>query len=252
MTFHLDSGLEIRVPNDQFLTPFVDVNREGKRVVDKSKRELLVNAVGNQPATLGRYFLTAAYLMVNHDANTFTLWQANPSSSSNLVRVLDEEAASQCNDDNSVVQPSNSVVVQPSNGVVHPSKVPSATPQDTTGEPPEDEGPAISSGPSVAVIGGAVGGGVGALVILGVVGFFILRRWKRRSGRASGVGSSNNSSQGYGEKKVDYMYPYRGTFNSPMVQEMPGSRPQPFEMHGEGMAGMLYELDAHPTGRGSR
>lgn len=36
---------------------------------------------------LGRTFLTGAYLMVNQDSNTFTMWQANPSKDTNLVAV---------------------------------------------------------------------------------------------------------------------------------------------------------------------
>lgn len=87
LSFLLSNGLQVRVPNSQFLTPFVDVARNGSRVVDRSKRELLMNGLADQPATLGRYFFTSAYLMVDHDAKTFTMWQANPSVKSNLVAV---------------------------------------------------------------------------------------------------------------------------------------------------------------------
>lgn len=65
-----------------------------------------MNGVTSQPATLGRYFFTSAYLMVNHDANSFTLWQANPSNKSSLVRVFDEETADTCSGVTGLVQPS--------------------------------------------------------------------------------------------------------------------------------------------------
>ena len=90
MTIHLSTGLDIRVPNSQFLTPFVDIARGGSRVFNNSVKELLVNGVGNQPATLGRYFFTSAYLMVNQEKETFTLWQANPSNSSTITAVHPE------------------------------------------------------------------------------------------------------------------------------------------------------------------
>lgn len=169
MTFFLDSGLEIRVPNDQFMTPFVDINRSGKRVVDKSKREFLMNPLGVQPATLGRYFLTAAYLMVNHDANSFTLWQANPTSSSDLVPVYDKEAADKCNGDvPGLVQPSASA---------SQSSAPTGDAQDNRGNSSDATSEA---GVSSATIGGAVGGGVGALVIVGALAFFFIQRRRRQ------------------------------------------------------------------------
>ncbi|KAL2280627.1 hypothetical protein FJTKL_12344 [Diaporthe vaccinii] len=84
ITISLSSGLSVTVQNDQFLTPFVQIGYDGARFLNESIKELLINPT-DQPPTLGRYFLTAAYLMVNHDSNTFTMWQGNPSSSSNLV-----------------------------------------------------------------------------------------------------------------------------------------------------------------------
>ncbi|KAI0542327.1 hypothetical protein GGR58DRAFT_497311 [Xylaria digitata] len=49
------------------LVPYVD--RSGTRVF---------NTVYDNPSTLGCYFPTGAYLMMDHDAGTFTIWQANP------------------------------------------------------------------------------------------------------------------------------------------------------------------------------
>ncbi|CAJ2503101.1 Uu.00g104950.m01.CDS01 [Anthostomella pinea] len=92
MTISFTSGLEIRVPNSQYLVPYVDIDRNGSRIFNNTERELLINGLVDQPATLGRYFLTAAYLMVDLDANSFTLWQANPASGSTLVSVTGAEA----------------------------------------------------------------------------------------------------------------------------------------------------------------
>lgn len=98
LTIRLSSGLSIRIPNSQFLVSYVEVARDGTRVSNDSLVDLLVNSIGgNRTATLGRYFVTAAYLMVDHDANTFTLWQANPSSGRpNLVPVVEESTGQSC------------------------------------------------------------------------------------------------------------------------------------------------------------
>lgn len=93
MTIILTSRFSVRVSNDQFLIPYVYVDYDGARKEDTSIKEFLWNAVSDQSATLGRYFLTAAYLMVNHDSNSFTLWQANATTSSDLVSVMDEKSA---------------------------------------------------------------------------------------------------------------------------------------------------------------
>ena len=236
MTIYLDSGLEIRIPNSQFMTPHVDVNRSGKRIINKSKRELLVNALGNQPPTLGRYFLTAAYLMVNHDANSFTLWQANPTSSSNLVPVYDETAAEECEGSvTGIVQPSASR--EPSN--------------DGDGDDKDDED-GISAdqddGSQVALIGGAVGGSLGGIAaIAGVVAFFLLRRKhkKRADGAVGGSGADAHPGQvtGYADdqsyKPASYYVSAGGTY------EAYGSLPATSELAGD--HSIRYELDAETS-----
>ncbi|KAI1140304.1 hypothetical protein F5Y05DRAFT_411361 [Hypoxylon sp. FL0543] len=73
LTILLSTGLEVRVPNNQYLVPYVDIDRNGSRIFDSSTRELLITQVPGHTNTLGRYFLTAAYLMVDIDAHSFTL-----------------------------------------------------------------------------------------------------------------------------------------------------------------------------------
>lgn len=219
MTFTLDSGLKIRVPNDQFLTPFVDIDRSGKQVKDRSKREFLMNPLGEQPPTLGRYFLTAAYLMVNHDANFFTLWQANPTSSEDLVPVYDEEAADRCRGDVP--------------GLVQPSASATPTPTPTNDAQKEDEKDNEAenkdeAGISPAVIGGAVGGGVAALAIVGVVAFFLIR--KRRSKWAAQA--TSQAPPPVPESDIKYKSPIYYHTSQWGVHEVTGSAPLPHEVDG--------------------
>jgi hypothetical protein len=147
ITIVLDSGLSIRIPNDQYVVPFVTFNRNGSRIFNESQREVLIASVDQQPATLGRYFLTAAYLMVNHDAGTFTLWQANPSKESELVPVAATQSPSNCNTSGNETSVSTSTPSPPSN--------------------------TVSTG---AIVGGAVGSFIGLALIVGVVVFLKKRR----------------------------------------------------------------------------
>lgn len=152
MTVSLSTGLDIRIPNNQYLVPYVDIDRNGSRTIDTSRRELLINGVSDQPATLGRYFLTAAYLMIDLDSDTFTLWQANPTRDSKLVSIAVNRATeSQCVNDTSV---------PPSNGAA--SDLPQV-PQQAS----------VLSGGSIA---GIVVGVLAALAFLGLGVFFYLRR----------------------------------------------------------------------------
>ncbi|KAF5655264.1 hypothetical protein FCIRC_13909 [Fusarium circinatum] len=158
LTFHLDSGLEIRVPNNQYMIPTVDIASNGSRTTDNSKRDILITDIEDEPPILGRYFLTAAYLMVNHDAGTFTLWQANATRERSLVRVFDEETGKKCENTTGVIQPSASESSRP------------------------DRGSGSNSGsPSGAVIGGAVVGAIAGAVLIGIGITYLVIKRKRKS-----------------------------------------------------------------------
>lgn len=162
MTISLTSGLSVRIPNDQFLVPFVHFDWDGRRYTNDTMLDFLWNSIVDQPATLGRYFLTAAYLMVNHDSNSFTMWEANPTTSSNLVPVINEETAETCGD---------------LDGVVEPSVAATATPTRTGSSLPDTSASSVRV-PVGAVAGGVVGG-VALLATTGLGTFFLVRRRKR-------------------------------------------------------------------------
>lgn len=212
ITFYLNSGLEIRVPNDQFIVPFVDIDRNGSRIIKQDTRELLMNGLGDQPATLGRYFFTSAYLMVNHDAGTFTLWQANPTKKGYLVRVFDEETASQCSNASGVVQPSASSTS---------TSVPAAS--QGASEP-------VSKGPSGVVIGGAIAGVVAGMAIIAFGVFYFIRRKRRQ---AQNIGTSTDHQD---VKPPEYKARYQ-------PHEVYGSLPTVAEVQGQNH--FVYEMDAN-------
>lgn len=185
MTISLSTGLDIRIPNNQYLVPWVDIDRNGSRVFNTSTRELLINGLSDQPATLGRYFLTAAYLMVDVDSNTFTLWQANPTRDSKLTPVAVSRATeSQCGDD--VSSPA-------SNG--------------SASNPPQalQEEDSLSGG----AIAGIVVGVIAAFTFLGL-GIFFYLRWARNGTRftrsdeaAPAIGDENHVDQNSELQQLD-------------------------------------------------
>ncbi|KAF4121435.1 hypothetical protein GMORB2_1842 [Geosmithia morbida] len=138
------------VPNSQYMVPGVEITREGDRAVDDSKRVLLINDMGGSdgPFTLGRSFSTAAYLDVDHENGSFSLWKANPTSSSKLVSIVSEDAAEEC----------SGKILNSGNGT-------------------SDDGPDAHKKTSSAMLGGAIGGTLGGVAIASAAAFFL---WCRR------------------------------------------------------------------------
>lgn len=244
------------MPNSQFLTPFVQIGYDGTRYYNESIKEFLFNPTSGQPSTLGRYFFTAAYLMVNHDANSFTMWQGNPTSASTLVPVMNEETAEACgNNVTGVVQQSATATVT----AAATSSGGASASRGTTGH--------VSAG---AIAGGVVGG-VAALVLIGVAAVFLVRRRRQTrqatheslsGGTADGDDQDARTSlAGGAQGQVAGDKPHKLTdWGSPMgsPQELESTRPpselppssRPSEVDGQskgvstwGSPGAVYEMD---------
>ncbi|KAL1850732.1 hypothetical protein Daus18300_012810 [Diaporthe australafricana] len=170
LTIRLSNGPSIRVPNTQFLVPHVDIADNGTRVTNDTQVDFLFNnAEGSRVATLGRYFLTAAHLMVNHDANTFTLWQAAPYTSEPvLVPVIGESENQSCSS-------------------IDDSSIPSHT----------------TSSISVGAVAGAAVGGVAVAAAIAIAVFLTVRR-RRRNRLAARPGPVEHS----GNNTDEYTKPY--------------------------------------------
>jgi hypothetical protein len=129
-------------------------------VANSSARNIVINSIQsiNQKdmPKLGRLFLSSAYLMVNHDARSFTLWQAATDADSSNLQAVGEDGkfvGGLCPGDD----PAN-------NATATTSAIPS---------------PTGSSGTSLS--GGAIAGIViAALVAVGAFGFSGLCVWRRK------------------------------------------------------------------------
>lgn len=148
--------MAVRVPNSQFLPPYIDIADNGSRVYNNSIREFLYNSIGKQPATLGRYFFTSAHLTVNHDSNSFTLSAANATTESELVPIVSEPKAKSCSD-----------------GTADTGATVTAGSAATT------QGSSRHTSPG-AIAGGVVGGVVVGLAAVGAAAFVMVRRRRRR------------------------------------------------------------------------
>ncbi|KAK4230315.1 aspartic peptidase domain-containing protein [Podospora fimiseda] len=75
LTFKFQSGLAVQIPNDQ--------------LANFTEPTLVINPIqdinGNDLVQLGRQFLSSAYLTVNEDTGSFSLWAANPTGREELV-----------------------------------------------------------------------------------------------------------------------------------------------------------------------
>lgn len=92
LTITLQSGLSVRIRNDQLVQPHTSINQTtGAIVVNNTAPDLVINSLQNVQATqlaqLGWQFFSAAYLLVNQDAHEFTLWEANPTAEEDMVAV---------------------------------------------------------------------------------------------------------------------------------------------------------------------
>ncbi|KAK3328667.1 aspartic peptidase domain-containing protein [Cercophora scortea] len=97
LTIKLQSGLAVRIPNDQLVIPDTYSDPQtGKWIVNATDPTLIINSIqdvnANDPTQLGRQFLSAAYLMVNEERSQFWLWVANPTTMEDLV-ALDSDGS---------------------------------------------------------------------------------------------------------------------------------------------------------------
>ncbi|VUC32510.1 unnamed protein product [Clonostachys rosea] len=244
MTLHLESGLKIRIPNTQYMPPHVYHDEDGSRIMDTSARELAMPESQNGVPMLGRYFLTSAYLMVDHDVGTYTLWESNQNASiwkPDLVMIKDKEIAAQCPDN--ATKPVETPTVSATGDI----------PESTTSTEQTETGSSVAS---PATIGGSVVGAVVGVVIIGLaVAWFIRRRRTEASNKPVEMGASGAGGEYYDRKPPVYeAYGSRPEPDAEMMgsrplpeAEMVGSQPLPTEMPGN----LIYELDDNTVGSGT-
>lgn len=187
----------------------------------------------NDMVQLGRQFLSGAYLMVNEDAGTFTLWQAVDSPDENLM-AIDE------------------------NGEVFSPTCASTTSNDTTATPPGSKESASSSPlaptppsktPISSIVGPAIGGVAGVVLLVGLGIFLWMRRRKNKV-----ISTTDNSAHVHNaDEKAIPLYSYAVAERTNSTHELWGNplnemsghiTPKEKTKHSTAMSG-VHELGDH-------
>ncbi|KAF2202996.1 hypothetical protein GQ43DRAFT_367939, partial [Delitschia confertaspora ATCC 74209] len=164
----IQNGIRIRIPNTELVVPEMTIAKDGQVEANTLLRNIVINSIQNvnedDLPQLDRLLFTSAYLMVNHDANTFTLWQADAGAGSPELKAVGEHGEvieEFCANTTSPTSNETS-----SRSETSPSSALSPEKRDMSG----------------AVIGGIIAAAVGGVAVLSCITFFFLRR--RRSNRA--------------------------------------------------------------------
>lgn len=197
----------MRIPNDQLVVPHRQINTNtGEITANATGPDLVILSTQDinkdDISQLGRQFLSAAYLMVNLDANEFTLWEANPTDTRQLVAVDESNA------DVTTVCAENSTppVTRPDGGG---SSLP---------------GSSLSSGGIAGIAVAAV-----AFTVIVCAILFVWRRRHRRSASLGAQGPSTSNQDGLSDKP-SYAYGYKDAVQY-QRSELPGSGEQVYKSH---------------------
>jgi hypothetical protein len=86
-----DDGLELTIPNELLVVPEKLIDDSGEVQVNSTFAEVLIQPTNGDNAgdtpRIGKQFFSSTYLFVDHDAGTFTVWQANSTTDTRLVSV---------------------------------------------------------------------------------------------------------------------------------------------------------------------
>lgn len=149
-----DGGFSVTIPNHQLVQTYYTIDTSGTIVVNDTHKELMINPLqGEDSYLMPRFAMTllqAAYLHVNYEDFTFTLWEAaNPTGTNSQFVNTGAKASSQ----------------------------PTGCANTTT---PDDNSSTVkSSSLSGGAIAGIVIGAIAVIAII-IIGFLLYRRRRRR------------------------------------------------------------------------
>jgi hypothetical protein len=162
--------MSVKIPNTELVVPDTYIASDGAVQTNTSVRNIVINSLhdynDNDLPVLGRLFMSSAYVMVNHEAGKFSVWQANTGSKISDIVAVDKQ--------------NNMVGEFCSNSTGGSSRATSLPTSSAT--LPQNESSKLSGG----AIGGIVGGAVAGIAILVAIGFFLYRR-RGSSSAATGV-----------------------------------------------------------------
>ena len=91
VTFTLQSGLKVEIPNDQLISRDTSITKDGNTVFNSTVQEVMLNGLQdineNDMPQLGQAFLSQVYLHVNYDLGIFSMWNARATTDEDLIGV---------------------------------------------------------------------------------------------------------------------------------------------------------------------
>lgn len=178
LSIQLTQGdLSITIPNNQLVLPDRSINNDTGNIGTGNSSEvdmLMVKLAGDNAgdnSRLGRPFLANAYLMVDYDAGTFTLWNAKASRQQELVAI--------CNGTTSVT---------------------SMPPASSASSQPLSQHESLPSGQIAGIFIGSIAG----VTIVGAFAALMIKRWKAQTTSVFKTGYKSYSGADTANCTVDY------------------------------------------------
>ncbi|RSL86447.1 hypothetical protein CEP51_002821 [Fusarium floridanum] len=237
LTFKLGGSLDITIPNRQLILPERTINDKGEIVTNSSRPVIRINSLQEISKdafpSLGRYFLTAAYVVTNKDAGEFTIYQANPTSSEDLV-ALGEDNKSINAQATCTPAPTVSADAGEGDSKDNDSNTSNNNSNNNNTETTDDSPDTASSGLSTGAVAG-IAVGICVPVIAGVA-FFVWWLMKRKNAKAAAkqhhyestaayMASPNEPKNGFPTQGVPHYIPQEMSADNQPKQapyEMPG------------------------------
>jgi hypothetical protein len=181
MSLVLDGTSKFTLSNDILILPQEYVASDGAFKTDSSAPGILFaptsNINVNDVSIIGRPFFSAAYIMVDLDAETWTMWQANVTTDSRLVSVGEECA------EKPKVNTAPPKIMPPGTIATNETTSSGNNTASTPTEPVPEKQP--STGMSVGVIAGIVVGGVVGSALLAAALVICWLRKRRQTKRST-------------------------------------------------------------------
>lgn len=206
LTINIGS-LAIRIPNDQLVIPHRTIDADGIIQANASEPNLAINSLqqinGKDLPRIGNRFFSAAYVMLNQDANEMTLWKANPTANQELVGIGPDggDLPSRCR------APGGSESRAPSSSTDSPSPSPSS------------DGSSLSGGAIAGIVVGVIAG----LAVPAAIAFVLFHRRKRNADAVA----ANPPAYSQNGEKYKYATAHAASPGAPMGELHSGEwRPQ--------------------------
>lgn len=208
LEIQIQGGPAINIPNDVLAVPNEYIDTSGAVQHNDSAADFLFSPVDganlNDQLIIGKQFFSGAYLTVNVDNQTWSIWSANSTTDTKLTAIGEE-----CEEVTNTTT--------------------AAEPHVPVSQTDSANSDVLSHG---AIAGIAAGGGCVVVILVGIVAFFAIKKRRAKRARAAKLATAQQgrrvSPDQYWPDGSRHMIDGREA-----VQEMAGSQTVPYELGSE-------------------